>query len=261
MSAGQPFFDALLHVFDPRFPLVPNQRFVPQPYSADDYRHQADQLLSAAGFRPDGGAIVSPSFHGTSPDALLHALEVLGPRFVGVAQLAPDVPDDEVLRLDIAGVHATRLNLVRRVHVDELAGQLDLARRTRELAGWHLELYVHSTDLADLAERLPPADGLVVDHLGLSTAGLPHLRQLVAAGAHVKATGFSRGDLDVPRVLRALHQANPQALMAGTDLPGIRSPQAISAADLLLLQQVFEGDDLDRVIFRNAVDLYRPASG
>jgi predicted TIM-barrel fold metal-dependent hydrolase len=259
MVDGQPFFDALLHVFDPRFPLQPNQRFVPQPYSAEDYRHQAGQLLAVAGMRPEGGAIVAPSFTGARPDALLSALQELGPGYVGVAQLTADVTDEEITRLDAAGVRATRLNLVRRVHVDDdLADQLALARRTRAVAGWHLELYVRSTDLPGLADRLPPADGLVVDHLGLTAAGLPALLALASAGARVKATGFARGDLDVPQALRALHLANPQALVTGTDLPGTRSPQAITAADLMLLRHTFEGDDLDRVVYRNALSLYRP---
>jgi predicted TIM-barrel fold metal-dependent hydrolase len=259
MDAGQPFFDALLHVYDPRFTLRPNQHFTPGPFRPDDYRHQVSQLLGVAGFRPAGGAVVSPSFYGPDHEPLVDALAALGPRFVGVAQLGSDVTDDEIVRLDAAGVRATRLNLVRRVHVDEVESQLTLARRTRELVGWHLELYVRSTDLPGLLPRLPPADALVVDHLGLSAAGLSHLLQLARQGARIKATGFSRGDLDVLQALRALHQANPGSLVAGTDLPGTRSPQAITAADLVLLRRTFDPAALDRIVHRNAVALYRPA--
>jgi predicted TIM-barrel fold metal-dependent hydrolase len=259
-AAGTPFFDAMLHVIDPRFPLVANQRFVPRPFLADDYRHQAAQLLGAAGFRPAGGAVVAPSFLGDDQEGLLDAMAHLGTGFVGVAQLPADVGDDELRRLDDAGVRATRLNVVRRVHTDDVAAQLLLARRARDLVGWHLELYVRSTDLPGLADRLPPAEGLVVDHLGLDATGLPALLRLVAAGARVKATGFARGDLDVPETLRALHRVNPAALMAGTDLPGVRSPQPITAADLMTLRRSFDGEDLVRVAYRNAVELYRPAS-
>jgi predicted TIM-barrel fold metal-dependent hydrolase len=259
MVYGQPFFDAHLHVIDPRFPLVSNQRFTPAPYSAADYRHQAGQLLATVGFVPVGGAVVSGSFQGVDQSYLEAALKELGPGYVGVTQLAADTGDDELRRLDAIGVRAIRINLVRRVHVADLDQQLALARRARDLVGWHLELYIRSTDLAQLDGRLPDAAGLVIDHLGLTAAGLQQLLRLVEAGARVKATGFSRGDVDVQQTLRALHQANPGALMAGTDLPGVRTIKAVTAADLVLLRSTFEPDDLARVMHANARQLYRPA--
>jgi predicted TIM-barrel fold metal-dependent hydrolase len=260
MVNGQPFFDALLHVIDPRFPLVPNQRFTPSPFPAAEYRHTATQLLATVGFAPAGGAVVSGSFQGVDQAYLESALKDLGPGYVGVTQLSGDTSDDELRRLDLLGVRATRINLVRRVHVGDLDQQVALARRARDLVGWHLELYVRSTDLDRLADRLPDAAGLVIDHLGLTAGGLPRLLRLVEAGARVKATGFGRGDLDVQHTLRALHLANPSALMAGTDLPGVRTAQAVTAADLLLLRSTFEGEDLARVMHRNAIELYRPAT-
>ena len=36
--AGLAVFDAHLHVIDPRFPLVANQGYVPDPFTVDDYR-------------------------------------------------------------------------------------------------------------------------------------------------------------------------------------------------------------------------------
>jgi predicted TIM-barrel fold metal-dependent hydrolase len=262
MLSANPFFDAHLHVMDPRFPMAPNLHYLPAAFTAQDYLHTAGQLLSVAGFEPAGGVVVSGSFQGNDQGYLLAALAELGPRFVGVTMLAPDVPDAELKRLDAAGVRGIRLNLVRRVHSGDLTDQFELARRARALVGWHVELYIRSMDLPYLrpAGLVPPADSLVIDHLGITTAGLPALLALVAEGAHVKATGFSRGDLVIETVLRAVHQANPSALLAGTDLPGTRSPQAVSAADIDLLRRVFTPDELDRVAYRNAAELYRPTS-
>ena len=31
-------FDTHLHIVDPRFPLVPNQGYLPDPFTVDDYR-------------------------------------------------------------------------------------------------------------------------------------------------------------------------------------------------------------------------------
>ena len=73
--------------------------------------------------------------------------------------------------------------------------------------------------MESLAPRLRAVPRLVIDHLGMSRAGLPALLGLVEAGAWVKATGFGRVDHDVPAALRAIAAANPAALMFGTDLP------------------------------------------
>jgi predicted TIM-barrel fold metal-dependent hydrolase len=260
MLSDQPFFDAHFHVIDPRFPMKPNLHYLPAQFTVADYVHTAGQLLGVAGFQPGGGVVVSGSFQGTDQKHLLSTLAELGPRYVGVTMLPPDVPDADLKRLDAAGVRGLRLNLVRRVHTGDLSDHLDLARRARALVGWHVELYVRSVDLPPLRELLPPAETVVFDHLGLTTAGLPTLLALVAEGARVKATGFSRGDLVVESALLAVHKANPGSLLAGTDLPGTRAPRAVTAADLELLRRLFSAEDVARITYGNAVELYRPSA-
>lgn len=60
-------FDAHLHIVDPRFPLVANQGFVPEPFTCDDYRRRT------AGFNVIGGAVVAGSFQGDDQAWLLDA--------------------------------------------------------------------------------------------------------------------------------------------------------------------------------------------
>jgi len=259
MPPDQPFFDAHFHVLDPRFPMQRNLHYLPAPFTVAGYVHTAGQLLGVARFHASGGVVVSGSFQGTDQEYLLSTLEELGPRYVGVTMLPPDVPDSDLKRLDAAGVRGLRLNLVRRVHTGDLSEHLDLVRRARSLVGWHAELYVRSVDLPPLRDLLPSPEMIVFDHLGLTTAGLPTLLALAAEGARVKATGFSRGDLVVESALLAVHKANPGSLMAGTDLPGTRAPRAVTAADMELLRRLFSPDDLARVTYRNAVELYRPS--
>jgi len=257
MAATSAFFDAHLHVIDPRFPLVANQGYLPEPFGPQQYLDDAERLLATAGFDLTGGAVVSGSFQGFDQEYLLAALAALGPSFVGVTQLPPDTSDAELVRLDRGGVRALRANLVRRGDIDDLDGTVSLALRARVVVGWHLELYVRSADLGDLIDDLPDPDGLVIDHLGLTKDGLPALLSLVDEGARVKATGFARTDLDIAATLRAVHRRNPGALLAGTDLPNTRAPRPIEPSDLRLLREVFDDEDLSRVVRDNAMSVYR----
>ena len=247
-----PLFDAHLHVIDPQFPLVPNQGYLPPAFPVDDYLARTQHLDLV------GGAVVSGSFQAFDQTYLLAALERLGPAFVGVTQLPPTVADDDVRTLDVAGVRAVRVN-VRRGGRETLSTLDGLARRVHELVGWHTELYVDSRDLPDLLPLLASLPQVVVDHLGLSAEGLPHLLELVErAGAKVKATGFSRGDLDVPVALQAVADVDPTALMVGTDLPSTRAPRPFADADLDVVVEAL-GEEAARAAFcDNARALYRP---
>jgi predicted TIM-barrel fold metal-dependent hydrolase len=247
-------FDAHLHIIDARFPLVPNQGYVPPPYPVERY------LADAAPLGITGGAVVSGSFQAFDQSYLLAALARLGPDFVGVTQLPATVADAEVLALDAAGVRAVRFNLHRggSVGVAEMA---TLASRVWELAGWHAELYVDAAELPSLTPALASLPRVVIDHLGLTAAGLPHLLALVERGAWVKATGFGRVDLDIPAALRAIARANPGALLFGTDLPSTRAPRAFESADVALMVNALDNAELvAAALGGNARALYRPAS-
>ena len=105
-------FDAHFHVIDMRFPLVPNQGFLPPPFTVDDYRERV------AGLGVTGGAVVSGSFQAFDQTYLVDALQRLGDGFVGVANLPDDITDEEILALDAAGVRACRANLHRGADFD-----------------------------------------------------------------------------------------------------------------------------------------------
>jgi predicted TIM-barrel fold metal-dependent hydrolase len=248
-------FDAHLHVIDPRFPLVANQGYVPDPFTVDDYRAATAELNIV------GGAVVAGSFQGGSDPSVVEqsptvavqrgqtplawladALGRLGPGFVGVVELHAGVSDEAVLALDAAGVRAVRFNVRRGGTLDER-----LARRVHELAGWHAEVYAGGRELAALEDRLRKLPRLCVDHLGLDADALPVLRRL---GCMVKATGFGRVDLDVEATLRAL---DPDRLLFGTDLPGTRARRPFAPADLELVAAI-----APQALADNARAWYRP---
>jgi predicted TIM-barrel fold metal-dependent hydrolase len=242
-------FDSHLHVIDPAFALVPNAGFVPDPFTVADYRART------AALGVSGGAVVAASFQ-TGTDWLFAALERLGPRFVGVAELAPDVPDATVLALDAAGVRAVRINLHRGGRA-ALDGMEVLAARVHALAGWHVEVYADGATLAELEPRLAALPALSLDHLGRDRAALPVLLRLVAGGAKVKASGFGRVDLDVPATLQAIAAVDPRALLFATDLPSTRAARPFAAADVALVAETL-GEHAAAALHDNAVAFYRP---
>jgi len=238
---------------------VPNRGFVPDAFTVGDYW----RALANLGLDPGavvGGAVVSGSFRGFDQRYLIAALEALNPGFVGVTQLPVEVSDTEVLRLHGAGVRALRFNLHRgaRPSLDDLER---LARRVFELAGWHVELHIDALDLPALTPLLTALPRVVIDHLGLTRAGLTHLLAPVARGARVKASGLARLDFDPAPALSAIYRENPGALLFGSDLPGTRAPRPIDARDLRLIAETPGDSKALRLVFHdNAMSLYRPPS-
>ena len=244
-------FDSHFHIIDHRFPLVPNQGYLPDNFTCADYLERARTLNVA------GGAVVSGSFQAFDQTYLLAALGELGPTFVGVTQLPASVSDEDIVRLNAAGVRAVRFNLRRggSEGVERLDG---LARRLHDIARWHVELYVESSRLTELYCVLVALPAVSIDHLGLSHAGLDTLLKLVEHGVHVKATGFGRVDFDVVPAMRAIVAVNPDALMFGTDLPSTRAVRPFRDEDVSLIMDTFDEETARKILYENAVALYRP---
>ena len=242
-------FDAHCHVIDPSFPLVPNQGYLQDRYSNRDYQERTED------YRLCGGAVVSASFHAFDQDFMVNALARLGSTFVGVTQLPVTVTDEDILELDLAGVRAVRFNL-RRGGSEDGRHLETMALRIHELAGWHVELYVDSRELAGLKTLLSDLPAVAIDHLGLSGAGFGDLIELAQAGVRVKATGFGRVDFDVRAALRELYAANPACLMFGTDLPSTRAARPYSDSDFLLVIETLGEMAARRVLHDNAAEFY-----
>ena len=245
-----PLFDSHFHIIDRRFPLTPNNGYLPDDLICSDYRAQM------APYDLRGGAIVSGSFQAFDQSYLLDALRTLGPEFIGVTQLPSTVSDQEILDLDSAGVRAVRFNLKR--GGSENVRHLDtMARRVYELAGWHVELYVDSRELEGLYNTLVSLPACSIDHLGLAKEGFGTLLRLAERGVRVKATGFGRVDFDVPIALKELHTANPQSLMFGSDLPSTRAPRPYADEDYLLVVETLGHEAARAVFYDNAERFYK----
>ncbi|MBO0856379.1 MAG: amidohydrolase family protein [Nocardia sp.] len=242
-------FDSHVHIIDPRYPLIENQGYLPEPFTIADYRKRM------ARFDVNGGAVVSASFQGTDTTYMTAALAELGPEWVGVINLPPDVTDQQILDLDRAGVRAVRFNL-KRAAVD-IVTLTQQALRAHELAGWHAELYIDGSMLGSLEPVLSKLPALVIDHMGMSDECLPYLLRLVERGALVKASGFGRISMDTEAAMRRIHAVNPAALMFGSDLPGNRSDRPFLDSDIAIIGEAVGAAQLNRVLEDNARACYR----
>lgn len=222
---------------------------MPDAFTSEDYLERVKDLNVA------GGTIVSGSFQAFDQGYLINALEVLGKNFVGVTQIPVDTSDEEIQRLDAAGIRAVRFNLKR----GGSAGTEDidaLARRVHEIVGWHSEFYVDSRELPELKGLLASLPAISIDHLGMHDGGLNDLLELVDKGAHVKATGFGRIELDPAIVMHKILEVNPGALFVGTDVPSTRARRPFEDRDLDLIAQT-AGDHAEAVFWDNAARFYR----
>lgn len=165
--------DAHCHVFGPsaRFPYAPERKYTP----CDAPKEKLFELRDYLGF--ERNVIVQASCHGRNNDALVDALITAGDLARGVAVVAPDISDEELQKMDRAGVRAVRFNFVKRL-VDATPRDvfLDIARRITQL-GWHIVVYFEAPDLEELTPFLKTLPGIVVvDHMGRPdvTKGVDH---------------------------------------------------------------------------------------
>jgi predicted TIM-barrel fold metal-dependent hydrolase len=243
-------FDSHCHIIDHRFPIVANQGYTPPHFPLEDYLAQAKPLGIVA------GAVVSGSFQAEDQTYLMDILPKLGPAWVGVTQIPNDYPDAEIAKLGKLGVRAVRFNVFRG-RIDSVDDIVALATRAHSVAGWHSEIYADAAALASHVDKLSKLPQLCVDHLGMTEAGVPVLLDLVAAGCKVKATGFGRAKLDVPKTLEAIAKKNPNALVFGTDIPSTRAARPFEAADIDLVERVLGQELAQKAFWDNPLALYK----
>lgn len=162
--------DAHCHVFGPgdQFPYAPERKYTP----CDAGKDKLWALRDFLGF--ERNVIVQATCHGADNRALVDALEDSDGRARGVATVRADITDDELARLNAAGVRGVRFNFVKRL-VDALPfdSLATIAERIQPL-GWHIVIYFESADLPELYDffaALPTT--VVIDHMGRPDVSKP----------------------------------------------------------------------------------------
>lgn len=262
--------DCHTHVFDSRYPLVPERGYTPPDSTLDDMLHMHSQIGI------ERVVFTQPSVYGTDNSAILDAMGEIPERARAVAALDPAVTDDELADLDGRGVRGVRLNLDNVGGMPmELSDVPTLASRMTEI-GWHLEFLFTGSDLPELAPLLRSLPCPVsIGHFGYmpATAGVSHppfqtLLELVREGrTWVKLSAPNRlgvGDLppwdEVVPMAHALIEARPDRMLWATDWPHPnRYGDQPDDADLIEQLELWAPDpELRRqILVDNPVALYR----
>ncbi len=242
-------FDSHFHIINPEYPLFENNGYLPTNFTIDNYKSKLEKQEII------GGAIVSGSFQKFDQGYLLDALEKLGDRFYGVANISNNISENELNELVKSNIVAVRFNLKRggsesKENIESLSNSLF------DKYGWHTELYIDSKDLKELKPILKNIPKFSIDHLGLSKDGLSELYYWVEKGAKIKATGFGRIDFEPITVMKRIYEINPNSLMFGTDLPSTRSKVLFSERDINLIKDSFNEDEQERIFVLNAKNWY-----
>jgi predicted TIM-barrel fold metal-dependent hydrolase len=244
-------FDAHCHIIDKRYPIIENQGYTPPSFTLADYREQTEPLGITS------GAIVSGSFHGNDQSYLRALLPQMGPRWVGITQVPQNVSDAEIASLASIRVRGLRFNIFRG-RIDSVDDIVALANRAYSVGQWHAEIYADAAALRPHVAKLSKLPQIVIDHMGMTEQGLPVILDLVDAGAKIKVTGFGRVNMNVAKALEIISARNQNALMFGTDLPSTRAKRPFEPADIQLVRNVLGATVSEKVLWSNAVGLYKP---
>ena len=222
--------DAHCHVFGPgdAFPYAPGRTYTP----VDAGKETLFALHRHLGI--ERSVIVQASCHGRDNTAMLDAIAAGGGRYKGIAMVDPDVPADELKRLDDGGIKGVRFNFVSHLGADaDIDGVLRVVDKIAPL-GWHLVVHFEADRLETLApvlKRIPLT--MVIDHMGrvdasrgLDQAAFRLLQDLMEDERFwVKVSGCERISRagppfhDAVPFARGLVERFPDRTLWGTDFP------------------------------------------
>ena len=225
--------DTHVHVFEPGYPLSPARGYNPPISTLGDLKH----LHATLGV--ERVVFTQPSVYGIDNSAILDAMAALDRetpnRARAVVALDMNFTEEEISRLDEAGVRGVRLNTDNKggmpIAFDDIP---ELSARIRPF-GWHLEFLFPGKHILEL---MPVFRSLTIPmsiahfayqpaSAGVKAPGFQALLELVREGnCWIKISGanrVSRGDLppydDVKPMAQALIEANPARVMWGSDWP------------------------------------------
>ncbi len=251
------------HIYSSHFKIDPNSKLRPGDASVADYRLLQKRIGTSR------NVIVQPSTYGIYNDGLIEALGECGPTARGVAVVNTSVTDDELKRLNAAGVRGVRFNLATPGGATNMEMLEPVAKRVTPL-GWHIQFNMSAdTALAarDVLNRLPCP--IVFDHLAHmpEPAGISHpafavvvdLLQkgkawLKLSGAYADTKIGPPSYADSTAVAQAYVKAAPERLVWGSDWPHPTEQSKTLPDDALLFDLLAQWAPDEKVRNRILVD-------
>lgn len=262
--------DAHTHVFESRYPMVPDRSYTP-PEAPLEQMLAMHEVLGI-----DRVVFTQPSVYGPDSSAILDAMARIPDRARAIIAADPEITDARLAELDAKGVRGVRINL------DNPGGSTipfeDIPAYGRRIGevGWHLEFLFMAEDLPELAPMLrslevqrsiahfgymPAAEG--VDYRPFRT-----LLELVNEGdTWVKLSSPYRqrvSDMppwpEVVPLAQALIETAPDRMLWATDWPHPYKFAGVpNDADLLEQLVLWAPDEAmrHRILVDNPVALYR----
>jgi len=212
------------HIYDPRFPYVPNAFLKPPPAPAADYRELQKKLHTSR------NVLVQATSYGTDNRCLLYGMAQMGQACIGVCVVGSAVSDTQLRYLHEAGVRGARIRLGMgdAVKLEEVA---PLARRIAPL-GWHMQFNMAPeliVQMESLLLGLPVP--VILDHLGHATdTQSPHYRTvrklldsghgwIKLSGAYLYGKSGPPDYADTSAAARSFIAAAPERCVWGSNWP------------------------------------------
>jgi predicted TIM-barrel fold metal-dependent hydrolase len=219
------------HIMGPqgKYPYAATRVYTPPEATVDQLRALRAEIGSSR------NVLVTPSVYGTDNRCMVDALAALGNTARGIAVLPIDVPDEELRRLDSAGVRGVRISLGGTGSYNPASAKealLSLAPRFAPL-GWNIEVVGNLPAVISLAPVMAPLKvPVVLDHFaganggdGVKQEGFAALLELVRGrNAYVKLSApynrSKRPDYsDMAPLAHALIEAGADRMLWGTNWP------------------------------------------
>ena len=260
--------DCHMHIFDPQRPRAPGSTgSVTDQATTADYQ-QVQRLLGTT-----RAVVVTPRYYGTDNGATLDAIQILGrERTRGVAVVAPDISDRELLALRDAGICGLRYTTPHVTADDPVFGHAAALAPRLDHLGMHLQLHwtpAQTVVHADLIQKL--ACTVVIDHMGRLPKGIGMAhpaydvirRRLDDGRTWIKLSGWYLDTEGAPyadrgEIATSFARAAPERMVWGTDWPHVVSEEQPDTAAMLdmLLTCVPDESVRRRILVDNPARLY-----
>jgi predicted TIM-barrel fold metal-dependent hydrolase len=257
------------HIYDSRFPPDPAIKLRPGDALISDYRMLQKRIGTTR------NVVVQPSTYGIDNRLLVESLETFGLKTTrGIAVVNDSVKDEELKRLDAAGVRGVRVNLAQGGGATwEMV--VPLGKRFAAI-GWHMQLNTMADDLfANRAVVSQVPCQLVLDHLGRlpQPMGIQHpafglicdlmhkeKAWVKLSGAYILSKVGPPTYADSSAIAQAYVKAAPQRLVWGSDWPHPTAPGPEKPNDAVLLDLLAEWapnkTERERILVDNPAKLY-----